>query len=39
MRAVYDKFIIESKEQKLAKKLKEEANNIADEIKKYLNIN
>ena len=38
MRAVYDKFIIESKEQKLAKKLKEEANDIADEIKKYLNI-
>lgn len=38
MRAVYDKFIIESKEEKIAKKLKEEANDTADEIKKYLNI-
>lgn len=39
MRAVYDKFIIESKEEKLAKKLKEEANDIADDVKRYLNIN
>lgn len=38
LRAVYDKFVMEEKEGRLAKKLKEETYELHDEVKKYLNI-